>query len=197
MTRRRASLAVLAATAALVACTAPPPRSQHVGFLADSTVSGPTPVAIVPSPAPTPAAEDFAGQASAGDAFELAAAQSALQRAARPEVKSFAATVLRDHAQSAMDLKAAATFSGQALSPTASLTPEQSQALSDLARAPPQDFDRTYVEGQVKAHLQALGLLEDYAQNGDNPSLKAFASLSAPVVLHHYMLAASLQSALQ
>jgi len=192
----RSSAIALAAAVALAACGEPQAGAQNAAARADAKASGPIASAITPAPASQTAAADFAGKAAAGDAFELQAAQLAQQRATRPTVKTFAAMMLRDHGKSQADLKQALSQSGQTLPAGGALTSGQQQGLADLAKASAQDFDKAYMAGQVQAHQDALTLMQDYAQNGDNPALRAFAGQAAPVVQSHYQMARSLSDQL-
>jgi putative membrane protein len=180
----------------LSACGQADEGAENAAARADAKAAGPIATAITPAPAAQTAAADFAGKAAAGDAFELQAAQLAQQRASHAAVKDFAAMMLRDHGKSQTDLKQAMAQSGQALTAPGALSPGQQQGLADLAKLPPQDFDKAYMAGQVQAHEDALTLMQDYAQNGDNPALKAFAAQTAPVVQTHYEAAKNLRDEL-
>jgi len=189
-------LAALPALLLLAAC-GQPQGAQNAAYAADAKAAQPVASAITPAPAPVPAAADFVAKAAAGDAFELQAAAAAQGHADDAQVKAFAAMMARDHAKSAADLRQAVAQSGLSLTPAGGLSAGQQQGLADLGKAAGHDFDKGYMAGQVQAHQDALTLLQDYAQNGDNPSLKAFAGEALRVVQHHYALAKSLRDSLQ
>ena len=192
----RSPVLVLAAFAILSACGEPQAGAENAAARADAKASGPIPTAVTPAPAAQTSAAEFAAKAAAGDAFELQAAQIAQQRATQPAVKAFAAMMLRDHGKSQADLKEALAQSGEALTAAGALSPGQQQGLADLSKASAQDFDKAYMAGQVQAHEDALTLMQDYAQNGDNSALKAFAAQAAAVVQHHYEMAKTLRDEL-
>ena len=189
---RRLVPAILAA-AALSACG----RSDRSVQSAAQAPSRPEAVAVIPTPSKQTDAADFANRAAAGNAFELAAAQIAQSRASSNDVKAFAAMMLRDHTNSAQDFKAAIAASGQALSPSEALSPDQQQAMTDLKAAQPGDFDKTYMRTQVEAHQKALALFQEYAQNGTVTSLKSFAAQGAPVIQNHLEAAQQIMAALK
>ncbi len=54
-------------------------------------------------------------------------------------------------------------------------------------------FDRKYVEDQIKAHKQAIELLETYAKRGDDSALKQLASNLLPTIQEHLQMADSLR----
>jgi putative membrane protein len=136
-------------------------------------------------PAAAPSAADFVAKVSAGDLFEVQSGQLAERRAADARVKAFAANLVRDHTRSSQDLKTAVAESGYSIGVGQAVTPDLQAALNGLAAAQPADFDRAFMQAQVKAHEQALALLQRYAQDGDVPSLKAYAGEAAGVVQHH------------
>jgi putative membrane protein len=181
----------------LAACGPQPLGPQAAAAQADRAASGPTPRALVPPPTPRKSAQDFVARAAGADAFELQAAQQAMQRASNGDVKTFAAMVLRDHRKSAADLQKAVADSGQALSVPDGVPADLQSALSELAHVDAGGFDRTYVAGQLRAHSAALALLQDYAQNGDVTSLTAFAAETLPVIQSHYQAAESLREAMK
>ncbi|MFC3068224.1 DUF4142 domain-containing protein [Phenylobacterium soli] len=183
--------------AGLAACGKAGEGAQQAAFTADRQASGRVSMVIAAAPSPPTPAADFAARAAAGDAFELQAAQAASQRAANPEVKSFAAMMLRDHGQSSDDFTKALASAGQALPAGGALDNDQQAALSELSGADPAGFDKAYMAGQVKAHRAALALTQDYAQNGDNVALKAYATQTLPVIQHHYEVASALADRLK
>ena len=198
MTRRVAVLPLLLALAACGQSQGSHQGARNATFAAEAKAANATiPSAVVSAPSPPTAAADFAVKAAAGNAFELAAAQAAQGRAQDAGVKGFAAMMLRDHGLSAEKLKRALAESGQTLAAAGPMSPGQQQGLADLSKLTGPDFDKAYMRGQVQAHQDALTLMQDYAQNGDNPALKAFAAESSAVVQAHYAVARQILSQLR
>lgn len=128
-------------------------------------------------------AQAFVDTASASDLYEIEAGKLAQQMGKSQEVKDFGAMMVKDHTKSSADLKtAAASATGVTVNPQ--LTPMQQSNLDALKDAG-DNFDTVYAQQQVAAHEMALQLLKDYASGGDTPSLKDFASKTAPVVETH------------
>jgi putative membrane protein len=69
--------------------------------------------------------------------------------------------------------------------PPPMLLPMQQQMLDQLRRASVENFDRVYLTQQVPAHEMALALHNNYATNGDTPSLRATAATALPLVRQH------------
>ncbi|HVT24465.1 MAG TPA: DUF4142 domain-containing protein, partial [Rhizomicrobium sp.] len=58
------------------------------------------------------------------------------------------------------------------------------------------DFDKTYMDDQVQGHKDAVALMEDYAKNGDNAKLKAFAAQVLPTIKEHLAMAQKIDAKL-
>ncbi|WP_404710270.1 DUF4142 domain-containing protein [Sphingomonas sp. MMS24-J13] len=134
---------------------------------------------------PTPTAQEFVDKAAKSDAFEIASAKLAKEKATSPDLKSFAAMMVEDHTGSTAKIKSAAAKASPALTPDATLTDDQNSKLADLGKLSGADFDKEYASQQVSAHETALSLMTVYADKGDVPSLKAAAGEIMPKVQTH------------
>jgi putative membrane protein len=94
-------------------------------------------------------------------------------------------------------LKAAIQASGQAITPPADLPADKQAKLDALNAASDADFDKTYMDGQVAAHQDALALMQAYAANGDTVQIKDFAGKTAGVVQTHLAHASTIRDALK
>ena len=128
-------------------------------------------------------ANGFATAVAATDLYEVESATLAAQKATAAELKSAAAHIKTDHQNSTAQLKAAAQQAGVTLSPA--LDAEKQQMLTQLRGASGAEFDRLFLEQQKTAHRKALSLVQSYAQGGDNPALKQFASKAATIIESH------------
>jgi putative membrane protein len=137
----------------------------------------------------TPTPQEFINTAAKSDAFEIAAAKLAATKAASPEVKSFAEKMIKAHTDSTAKIKAA---SGK-LVPDATMTKDQNDDLADLGKLTGAKFDEEYIDGQVDAHESALSLMQAFARDGGDASLKTAASEIAPVVQGHLKMARDLE----
>ncbi len=179
----------------LAACQRQTPLGAEAAWQA---ADRPKPVlaAATPQASPIPDAQAFVSQAGASDAFEIAAAQTAAQRAQNPDVRAFATVMIHDHTDSSAGLKAALAEAGQGLSPPAGPTADQQAKLDALRSADPKVFDKTYLDGQVQAHRTALAQLAAYAQNGQVVALSSFAANGAGMTQTHLAMAKSLDEQL-
>ena len=187
----RTTLVAGAALSALIvaACSKPAPKT-------DATADA-TPPAAAPAATPTPmTAADFVTKAASTDMFEITEAKMAEKKATSPDIKAFAAMMIKDHTKSTADLKAAIAKSGQSLPPPAALPADMQSKVDDLVKTSGADFDKTYVTQQVDAHTTALGVMQGYAMAGDVPALKDFAGATSKVVHNHLDMADKLQASM-
>ncbi len=57
--------------------------------------------------------------------------------------------------------------------------------IDQLNEAKPEEFDKTYLAQQERAHGRAADLFDDYAEGGDNAALKQFAANTLPAIKEH------------
>lgn len=134
---------------------------------------------------PTPTGQEFADKAAKSDAFEIASAKLAREKASSASIKSFAAMMIEDHTASSAKVKKAAGEASPAIKPDPTLTDSQNSQLADLRKLSGADFDKKYADQQVDAHQTALSLMTVYADKGDVASLKAAAGEIKPKVAAH------------
>ncbi len=129
--------------------------------------------------------KQFADTAAASDAYEIAAGKLAQQKAASQALKDFGAMMVKNHTESTAKLKEAAGKAAPAITPDPKLTDEQEANLATLNSATGADFDNAYKTQQLAAHQKALAAMQGYAESGDVPSLKTFATDTSKVVQMH------------
>ena len=135
--------------------------------------------------APTPnTAMPYVAAAGSSDQFEIQSSREALTRAQSPEVRQYAQMLIDHHTQTSQTLMAAARDAGMTPPPPV-LMPRHAAMLEGVRRAPADRFDAVYIAAQVPAHQEALALHQNYAANGDTPSLRAAASTAVPLVQQH------------
>ncbi len=166
----------------------------------DSASSSPpsdsaAPSTAAPASATVTAAPDFVAMAAASDMYEVQAAKIAEKRSKTADIKAFARMMVTDHTKSTAMVKKAVSASGRTDIMPPTILPADKQAMIDaLNSASDADFDKTYVDQQVKAHKDALALMQGYAMSGDTPALKDAAAKIAPVVQTHLDKITALQS---
>jgi putative membrane protein len=117
---------------------------------------------------------------------EVAAAKLAATKATNPAVKAFAARMAADHAKANSELEKVAT--GQSLK-MPDTTAAVSRAMAKLQNLSGAEFDKEYMEMQVRAHQDAVTLFEHQSQRGTDASIKAFAQQTLPTLREHQKMA--------
>jgi putative membrane protein len=148
----------------------------------------PAPAADATTPASMPAMPDdktknFVEKAALTDMFEIEAAKIAGERSKVQPVKDFAKMMIDDHTATTAELGPLASAAG--VMPPTALDDDHMKKLDELRTATVQDFDDKYIDQQTSAHSDALGLMKDYADNGKDPGIQAFASKVALKVDEH------------
>jgi putative membrane protein len=144
------------------------------------------------SMAPTPnTAMPYAAAAASSDQFEIQSSQTALTKSQNAEVRRYAQMLIEHHTQTSATLARAAQEAGMAPPPPV-LMPRHAAMLRTIQAAPADRFDRVYLTAQVPAHQEALALHQNYAANGDTPSLRTAAGAAVPFVQQHLTEAQSM-----
>jgi putative membrane protein len=127
----------------------------------------------------------YVALAGATDLYTVRAAEAALENAQRPEVRTFAQTMLTDHRGALQELEEVARSAGlEDLMPPGML-PMHWEMLRDLDDASAARFDQVYVDQQIVAHEIAAELHRNFAANGRYPSLKQYAAAALPIATSH------------
>jgi putative membrane protein len=125
----------------------------------------------------------FVMKASESDLTEIALGRLAMKQAENPKVREFASRMVEDHTKCSQELT---TIAKKHNIPVATESSKKHQEMiTKLSNIKGADFDRQYMDGQVKAHQSAVKLFQDEAKNGQNPDLKAFAQKTLPDIENH------------
>lgn len=127
--------------------------------------------------------KNFVEKVAISDMFEVEASKLALERSKVKEVKDFAQMMIDAHTATSAEL--APLASAASVAPPTALDNDHMGKLDDLKNASVADFDDKYIDQQTDAHENALNLLKDFADNGKDAGLQAFAAKTAPAVQAH------------
>lgn len=140
-----------------------------------------------------PSTADFVREAAISDLFEIQSSQLARQKASGGVV-SFADRMIQDHGKTSADLKSfVATGAVKADLPSA-LDASHQKKLDSLRNENGAEFAKDYSDDQVSGHKTAVDLFERYAKNGDNATLKQWASETLPTLKEHLQMAENLDN---
>jgi putative membrane protein len=129
-------------------------------------------------------AQEFVTKASIAGKFEIETSKLALEKSKNAEVKGFAQQMINDHTKADEELKATIAEGKINVKPAKELDEKHQKKLDELKKEA-DDFDKEYLKAQESAHEEAVSLFGDYAKDGDNASLKAFADKILPTLKAH------------
>jgi putative membrane protein len=118
-----------------------------------------------------------------GGVAEVRDGKLAQEKGADPRVKDFGAMMAKDHAAANQELLALAHSKGIKLPKGPGIGADTSKGKLDVLSG--ESFDKSYVTGQVKAHRDAVTLLQKEIDSGQDAQAKAFAQKVLPIVQSH------------
>jgi predicted outer membrane protein len=135
--------------------------------------------------AQAPITEDFVKTVAISDMFEIQSGQLAAEKAQNGDVKSFGQEMVDDHSKTSADLKELIKDEDIKVELPGKLDDEHQAKLDKLNGLSGNQFDKTYVQMQVKAHEKAVSLFQAYAAAGENDDLKDWAEDTLPTLKEH------------
>jgi putative membrane protein len=140
----------------------------------------------------TEAEQKFIARASSGGVAEVQLGELAKDRSSRPEVKEFAAMMVKDHSKANSELITIAA--GMGVAPTKDLQKDHQDAVAKLSKAEAKDtFDKDYAKLMVKDHKKTIAEFEAASKEVKNPALKAFVDKTLPTLNLHLTHAKTLE----
>ncbi len=127
--------------------------------------------------------EAFFQKAAEAGLAEVAAGKLAQTKGSRESVRQFGAMMVKDHGAANEKLKALAPTKGITLPDDSDLKHIAQAELFEQQVGP--DFDRAYVDAQIKDHKEAEALLQAEIALGKDTEAKAFAQEILPKVQAH------------
>jgi len=131
---------------------------------------------------PDTTARHFIIMASIGNLQEIATGKLAAQKATRSDVKSFGQMMITDHSDGEKKLLQLAKMQNIQIPAAATDTPPPDLKLS---KASGDEFDRMYIHAMASGHRSTVMMFQNYALNGKDPQLKAFAQQMLPTLKEH------------
>jgi putative membrane protein len=133
-----------------------------------------------------PAQRDFRSADLMGGSFAMMSSQLALTRTGNPDVINFANAEIAEQVQVATALGAAPG--------SAPLRADHADMMNRLNGVPAgRDFERMYVQGQIKGHRELLSLNTSYLRGGSDPQLQSVAQMSVPIIQRHLAVLSNLR----
>lgn len=152
--------------------------------------------ALTPAAATT---EGYVEQAALSDLLAIETARIAVERADSDGVREFARQALADRTETLRWLREATAAGQPPLAVPQALDPARAALVAQLRDVAGPDFDRRYLDIQIRTGAATVALHQAYAQGGPVAALRALAGESARVVQAHVehllMLAGAVQPA--
>lgn len=139
---------------------------------------------------------DFLNEAISGGLMEVELGQYASEHAVNPRVKSFGEMMVKDHTAANQEMKTLAAGKNNAVLDTMAEKKKMTM-ISDLKKEKGVKFDKKYISSMVDDHEKDTDKFRNYAQNGDNAELKAFAAKTLPILEMHLDSAKKINDAIK
>jgi len=127
----------------------------------------------------------FVDEQLAGGRAEVSLGELAQQRATHPDVKSFAAMMVRDHTSAGTELKQIAARTHTSAGKEADHDNHANDVRDELMKLSGNDFDQKYISEMVDDHEKDVKEVEDKAEHADNPDVRAWAAKTLPTLRAH------------
>lgn len=136
---------------------------------------------------------NFLAQAANGGITEVELGKLAIQKASSPQVKEFAQMMVNDHTKAHNELKALAE--GMNVRLPSGLSDQNRMKIEAVTKNDGKNFDREYILTMVKEHKITTEVFQSEAHDGYDSLIKAYASKTLPVLMHHREMAEKLSKA--
>lgn len=131
--------------------------------------------------------QQFIKMAYQQNLFEVKAGQLAQQKAQGQQTKDFAQSLVQDHQQALDQLKKLADQKNVQVSDQ--LDSRHQRVLDQLSSASGADFDKMFMNSQIRSHKRAIALYQSAAQNNTDSEVKQFAQQNVAGLQHHLQMA--------
>jgi putative membrane protein len=138
----------------------------------------------------TPLDREFMLMAAQGNNAEIRTSQLALQRSESEEVRDYAQRMIQEHTQANRQLQQIASERGMRLPNDPG--PLNAAVEAELAQLSGEEFDRAYIGAQTNAHLRTVALYRTQIEQGQDESLRSYATQLLPSITEHYEMASQM-----
>ena len=124
--------------------------------------------------------------------FHVEAGKLAVQRASSEGVKKFGQHAIDHHTQINDELTQLASKKGVTL--PKKMNKKELEALDKVAKLSGPDFDKAYVEMEIKDHSRDLSAFQKEVKDGKDPDVKAWAAKTVSAIEEHLKMARDLST---
>jgi len=122
--------------------------------------------------------------------FHVEAGKLAVQRGATEGVKKFGQHAIEHHTQINDELAQLASKKGVTL--PKKMDKKEQEALDKIAKLSGPDFDKAYLEMEIRDHSKDLSAFRKEAKDGKDPDVKAWATKAVAAIEEHLKMARDL-----
>ncbi|HYZ61401.1 MAG TPA: DUF4142 domain-containing protein [Acetobacteraceae bacterium] len=155
------------------------------------------PALAQPNPSASPVSaqdKNWLDYAATDNQGEITASLLAEKKAQSLALKAFVRLMVDDHVQ--VESRLAALVNQLGADVPDGPGEENRKKIAELRRLHGQEFDRRFIEEQVKDHTDDIRKFSDQAQSTTNPDIKRFAIETLPILKQHLALAQAVQATL-
>jgi putative membrane protein len=134
----------------------------------------------------SPQDQTFLTQNAQTDQAEIASGQLAAQHGASQEIRETGQTLMNDHQQALSKVQGFAKDANVTLPNTPD--PAQQQQAEQLKSASGPDFDRTYVQDEIKGHQTSISQTQQEISSGSDQQVKDFAKSYLQTAQQHLQM---------
>ena len=133
---------------------------------------------------------EFMMSAARDGIFHVEAGKLAVQRGSSEGVKKFGQHAIEHHTQINDELTQLASKKGVTL--PKKMGKKEQEALDKIAKLSGPDFDKAYLEMEIKDHSKDLSAFQKEAKDGKDPDVKAWAAKTVAAIEEHLKMARDL-----
>jgi len=122
--------------------------------------------------------------------FHVEAGKLAVQRGSSEGVKKFGQHAIEHHTQINDELTQLASKKGVTL--PKKMSKKEQEELDKIAKLSGPDFDKAYLEMEIKDHSKDLSAFQKEAKDGKDPDVKAWAAKTVAAIEEHLKMAREL-----
>lgn len=133
---------------------------------------------------------EFLGQAMKDSLAEVELCELALQKTANDEIKAFAQRMIDEHSQMGSTIEQLAGKKNVGL--PKDISSEDQSVIDNLSKLSGQEFDKRFMDQNVKDHEKDIKVFKYYAQQAEDADIKALADKGAQTLRKHLDMARDL-----
>jgi putative membrane protein len=131
--------------------------------------------------------DEFLAQAMQDSLAELELCELALQKTANEDVKMFAQRMIDEHGQMGREIEQMA--GKRKLELPKDVMPEHKSLTEQLSKLSGQDFDKKFMDHNVKEHEKDIKVFKHYTEQEAEPEIRALADKSVQMLSQHLEMA--------